>query len=302
MSESIKWSETNVGKYSMFDVELGGIKTTVSCDSENSAKLISLLNELEHTHTVQSEELEALRKQIKSSVLLSEAERSTLALMRKQIDDLLGTEVKGIGCQHHYARKPVYGYDLVNFLRATKILGFKRDDVGKYMHIAVYDFLQNYNITWDILGTSEDKFYSNFFNFDVSNSPTERRSYYTYIVQNDDLLLKWSKESLNKLSDEYNIPLEYLWAYYILKSRNFTIVDYNGKEHIFMYDLEPKNVGKGSTRRYIKAKGGIPMLKRLRKKGYSQVDIAKEWGVYPASISLYIRENGEKWSEWLTDC
>ena len=66
----------------------------------------------------------------------------------------------------------------------------------------VYDFLQNYNITWDMLGTSEDKFYSNFFNFDVSNSPTERRSYYTYIVQNDDLLLKWSKESLNKLYEE----------------------------------------------------------------------------------------------------
>lgn len=29
MSESIKWSETNVGKYSMFDVELSGIKTKI---------------------------------------------------------------------------------------------------------------------------------------------------------------------------------------------------------------------------------------------------------------------------------
>ena len=46
MSEIIKWSETNVGKYSMFNIELGGIKTEISCDSENSEKLISLLKDL----------------------------------------------------------------------------------------------------------------------------------------------------------------------------------------------------------------------------------------------------------------
>ena len=93
MSEIIKWSETNVGKYSMFSIELGEIKTEISCDFENSEKLISLLKELEHGHATMSEENEKLKQQIKTSVLLSEAEKNTLALMRSQIDELLGAEV-----------------------------------------------------------------------------------------------------------------------------------------------------------------------------------------------------------------
>lgn len=296
----IKWSETNVGKYSMFDVELNGIKTTLSCDNENSEKLIQLLKELEHTHISMDEENEKLKQQIQTSVLLSEASKNTLALMRKQIDEILGVGNSiVIDCkEHHYTKKPVYGYDLVNFIRAAKILGFKRDNVGKYVHIGTYDFLQKYDLTWDMLGTSADKFYARFFNSDVSNSPMQRRSYYAHIVQNDDLFLKWNKKNLNEISNEHSIPLEYLWAYYILKSRDFTIKDYNNVEHKFVYDLEPKNIGKGSAKRYIKAKGGIPVLKKLRKKGYTQIDIGKMWDVYPSAISIYIHEKGEKWSDW----
>lgn len=94
MSDLIKWSETNVGKYSMFDVELGGIKATVSCDNNNSENLISLLNELKHTHSAMNETNEKLKKEAKTSVLLSEAEKNTLLLMRKQIDGLLKSPTK----------------------------------------------------------------------------------------------------------------------------------------------------------------------------------------------------------------
>lgn len=89
MSELVKWQETNAGKYSIFDIELGNIKTTISCDSDNSENLISLLKELEHTHTSINEENEKLKNKIKASVILSEAEKSTLILMREQIDTLL---------------------------------------------------------------------------------------------------------------------------------------------------------------------------------------------------------------------
>ena len=90
MTEEVKWSETNVGKYSMFDLELNGIKTTISCDNENAKNLVNLFNELKHSHANMTEENAALKKQIESSIVLSEAEKSTLALMRKQIDGLIG--------------------------------------------------------------------------------------------------------------------------------------------------------------------------------------------------------------------
>lgn len=96
MSESIKWSETNVGKYSMFDVELGEIKTKISCDTENSKKLTLLLKELEHTHISMNEENERLKKEVKSSIILSEAKKNTLALIRKQIDEILDSSSRSI--------------------------------------------------------------------------------------------------------------------------------------------------------------------------------------------------------------
>lgn len=89
MSELVKWQETNAGKYSIFDIELGDIKTTISCDTDNSENLILLLKELEHTHTSINEENEKLKNKIKASVILTEAEKSTLILMREQIDTLL---------------------------------------------------------------------------------------------------------------------------------------------------------------------------------------------------------------------
>lgn len=85
----IKYQQTNVGKYNMFDVELGELKTTISCDSDNADKLIEIFNELAHNQALMVEENKALQKQIKSSVILDEASKNVLTLMRSQIDDLL---------------------------------------------------------------------------------------------------------------------------------------------------------------------------------------------------------------------
>ena len=299
MNESIKWSETNVGKYSMFDVELAGIKTTISCDSENSEKLILLLKELEHSHATMNEENEKLRQQIKTSVLLSGAEKNTLALMRKQIDELLGNEaIEPIPSnEHHYSIAPAGGYEFINVIRACKILGFTRKNVNEYFHIDAYSFLKQYGLKFDDLCGPTDAFYNKF--FDVGIKPrSEAKKDYNYIEKNDNLLLKWNKKTLNDLAIEHNISVQSLWAYYITQSRDFEIVDYNGNTQKFIFDLEPQSDKAINSYRLIEARGGISKLKQLRKEGHKQYEIADRWGINVQSITQYIAKKGEKWNSW----
>ena len=299
MSEIIKWSETNVGKYSMFDVELGGIKTKISCDSENSEKLISLLKELEHNHATMNEENEKLKQQIKTSVLLSEAEKNTLALMRSQIDELLGAEViEPIPSnEHHYSIRPAGGYEFVNIIRACKILGFTRKNVNEYFHTDAYAFLKQYGLKFDDLCGPTDTFYNKFFN--VGMKPrSEAKKDYNYIKKNSNQLLKWTKETLNDVAAEHNISVQSLWAYCITQSYDFEIKDCNGDIQKFIFDLEPQSDKAINAHRLIEARGGIPKLKKLRKNGYKQYEIANMWGIKPQSITTYITKKGEKWSAW----
>lgn len=303
MSDLIRWSETNVGKYSMFDVELGGIKTTISCDTENSKNLISLLKELEHINISQNEELKDLRKQIKSSVILSEAEKSTLALMREQIDDLLGVEqptsMKSLSNEHHYSVEPVWGYEFVNIIRACKILGFTRKEVGEYFHMNVYAFLKEYDLKFDDLCGPSDYFYNIFFNKGLK-SRKERKVEYNFIQKNN-ILEELQEKSINDIAKKYNVSAQIIWAYCITQSHDFIIVDCDNITHMFCYDLEPRNLGYHNTYRYIDAKGGIDELKKLKRKGYKQYEIALMWGIKPSSISQYIVKRGEKWSAWPVD-
>ena len=299
MSEIIKWSETNVGKYSMFNIELGGIKTEISCDSENSEKLISLLKELEHGHATMNEENEKLKQQIKTSVLLSEAEKNTLALMRSQIDELLGAEVVEPipSNEHHYSIKPVGGYEFVNIIRACKILGFTRKNVNEYFHIDAYVFLKQYGLRFDDLCGPTDTFYNKFFNTGMKSRSKAKKDY-NYIKKNDNLFLKRSEETLNDLADKHSISVQSLWAYCITQSRDFEIEDCNGNIQKFIFDLEPQSDKAINAHRLIEARGGIPKLKKLRRDGYKQYEIADMWGIKSSSITHYITRKGERWSSW----
>lgn len=302
MVELVKWSETNVGKYSMFDVELCGIKTTVSCDNENSRNLISLLEELKHTHATMNEENERLRKEIKSSLLLSESKKSTLALMRKQIDEILNNEIveepttKVI--EHHYVAKPIYGYDFVNVVRACKILGFTQKQINKHFHMSVYKALKVYVLKYSELCGPQDIFYNQFFDVGIKSRADSKKQ--LEIIQNHKGIFKNNKKTLNDLAKDLNVSVQSLWAYHIIKSIDFTMFDYKGNLHSFAFDLEIQSPNSRKIYKYIEAKGGVKKLKSLCKAGYKQCEVAKEWGISSASICNYLAKNGEKWSKWST--
>ena len=257
------------------------------------------MKELEHSHATMNEENEKLRQQIKTSVLLSEAEKNTLALMRKQIDELLGNEViePFPSNEHHYTTAPAGGYEFINVIRACRILGFTRKNVNEYFHIDAYAFLKQYGLKFDDLCGPTDAFYNKF--FDVGIKPrSEAKKEYNYIKKNDSLLLKWNKKTLNDLAIEHDLSIQSLWAYYITQSRDFEIVDYNGNTQKFIFDLEPQSDKAINSYRFIEARGGISKLKQLRKAGYKQYEIADRWGISAQSVTQYIAKKGEKWSSW----
>lgn len=315
----LKWEKTEIGKGSILDVEFGKIKSSVLVDTDGADSLIKLLNALSHKIDKTNEENEKIMKELEKTTL----SESAVPIIQDTIKNLVSI-VPGYAQILEQKSAPVdvqttldndNGFfeidyeldnpnDVINMIRAYKILGFNKYDTIKLLGKDVDYWLRLKGLSWKKLGTSEDHFYKVFFEddvFEASSYVTERHRKIKDDIFSSHLKfirMESPHMSLNEIAKSIEVLPAYVWAVCMFKHINFSIYNRVHKRvETYTFTNRPDSKRQRAYNK-IKARGGIDALKKCRAKGMKQVEVGAAWNVPIVYISQFIDEHGERWIDW----